>query len=116
MDLLFGKLKRAKDILSVVGPKEMEDLGDHVIARLNLDRIYYSPTGWSQRNKDKERILRYAGATGNKEFHAAIVSAYLGDHAILERYRDAHHNHRLDDFWTDFTKGARRVLGEPKPE
>lgn len=116
IDLHFGQVKRAKDILSVVGPKEMEDLGDHIIARMKLDRIYYSPTGFSQRSENKERILRYAGDTGNKEFHAEIVDAYLGDHAVLELYRAAHHNHRLDVFWTDFTKGARGVLGDSKPE
>jgi hypothetical protein len=116
IDLRFGKVKRAKDILSVVGPKEMEDLGDHIIARMNLDRIYYSPTGFSQRNEEKEKILRYAGDTGNKELHTAMVAAYRGDQAILEPYRAAHHDHRLDDFWTDFTKGARVVLGDSKPE
>lgn len=116
IDVHLGQVKRAKDILSVVGPKEMEDLGENVIARLNLDRIYYSPTGWSQRNEDKERILRYAGATGNKEFHAAMVAAYLENHAILDLYRTAHQKHRLDEFWTEFTKGARRILGDSKPE
>jgi hypothetical protein len=32
IDLNFGKVKRAKDILAIVGPKEMEVLGDRVIA------------------------------------------------------------------------------------
>jgi hypothetical protein len=76
IDQNFGKVKRAKDILAVVGPKEMEELGDAVMARLSLDRIYYSPTGWSQREKDRERILRYAGATDNPAFLAAMRNVY----------------------------------------
>lgn len=111
----FGKVKRAKDNLSIVGPKEMEDLGDRVIARLNLDRIYYSPRGSSQRAKDKDRILRYAEATGNKDFLAAMRRAYTDGHADFAEYRTAHHDYRLDDFWNDFKESARRVLGNPKP-
>lgn len=116
IDQNFGKVKRAKDILAVVGPKEMEELGDAVMARLSLDRIYYSPTGWSQRDNDRERILRYAGATGISAFHAAMRNVYDDQgHADFEAYNAAHHEHRLDNSWASFTERARRILGDAKP-
>ena len=108
-------MKRAKDILAVVGPKEMEILGDALVARLILDRIFYSPTGWSQRDKEKERILRYAGATGSGDFLAAIRACYKQGTVDFEAYRAAHHNYRLNDFWTQFATSAREIISDPRP-
>lgn len=115
IDVNFGKVKRARDVLAIVGPKEMGDLGDAVLARISLDRIFYSPTGCSQRN-DKGRILQYVEATDNKDFLVAMQAAYdAKGRPNFAAYRAAHHEYRLDIFWETFAERSRHFLDEWKP-
>ncbi len=93
----------------------MEKLGGNVVARLKLDRIYYSPTGWSQRDKNRENVLKHAEATHNREFADAMRRTYIEGLADFAKYKAAHDSYRLDDFLTAFTESARRVLGDSKP-
>lgn len=111
-----SELKRAKDILGIVGPEKMEDLGDRLIARLKLDRVYYSPTGYTQREKNKEKILQYAEETREEAFFSQLHEAIAGRRVDFEQYKAAHDSYRLEAFWIAFTEAARRVLSDPSPE
>lgn len=117
IDKKIGEVERAQDILAIVGPEEMETLGLRVIARLKLDRGYYSPEGFTNRNKvkDKERILLNAEATGNTAFLSELRSAYAEGTVNTDAFREAFHKHRLEDFWNAFNLEARTVLRESKP-
>ncbi len=117
IDRNMGEVLRAQDVLAIVGPQVMEKLGLRVIARLKLDRGYYSPTGWSDRNKPQEResILRNAEATENEDFLNALNNAYATGPVDVELFLKAFHDNRLDGFWVAFNLEARRVLMESKP-
>ena len=117
IDRKLSEVARAQDVVAIVGPEEMERLGLQVIARLKLDRGYYSPTGWSDRNKskDKESILRNAEATGNEAFLAALKAAYAKGPVDVTAFRAAFSGNRLDSLWNAFNEKARSVLKESKP-
>lgn len=110
-----GEAARSLDLLVIVGPERMITAGRHVMARLRLDWVYYSPTRWTQLGKNKARIMELAEATGDASFLLALKRAYAGDVVDLAQYRQAHHDHRLEDFWGAFTREAQKVLEDPTP-
>ncbi|MFF1253520.1 hypothetical protein ACFVYC_13605 [Pseudarthrobacter sp. NPDC058329] len=111
-----GAVTRALDLLVIVGPESMITAGRRVKARLRLDRVYYSPTRWTQLNMaNKARIMQYAEATGDAGLLADLKDAYFGGPVDLEKYRQAHRDHRLDVLWTAFTTEAQKVLENPTP-
>jgi hypothetical protein len=113
----MGELMRAQDVLAIVGPEVMEKLGLRVVARLKLDRGYFSPTGWSDRNKQHEResILRNAEATENNDLIHKLKKAYANGPVDIAVFREAFNNNRLDSLWEAFNREARSVLLESKP-
>jgi hypothetical protein len=115
IDRKFGELMRAQDILAIVGPGEMEELGKRLIARLTLDRTYYSPTGWSDRQVHKERILAQAEATGDIAFLTQLRASYTNASADVPAFWNAFHEHRLEAFWGNFNAKARDVLKRQEP-
>lgn len=115
IDRRLGDVRRAQDVLSIVGPRPMEELGKQVFARLSLDRGYYSPTGWTDRQKDRIAILARAEDTGNTDFLNQLRAAYAHDPVDVDEFRKAFHNHRLQGFWSAFTKAARCELDRPNP-
>jgi hypothetical protein len=76
IDEAFGEVARARNILAIVGPVEMEQLVKNLIARLQLDRGYYSPTGWSDRWKDRARIFERAENAGDASLLKQLRAAY----------------------------------------
>jgi hypothetical protein len=117
IDRKLGEVMRAQDVLAIVGPEEMEELGLGVIARLKLDRGYYSPTGWSSRKKpeDQASILRNAEDTGNRDLLNELRDSLKDGTVDVEAFRAAFHKHKLDSFWNAFNERARSVLKESKP-
>lgn len=112
IDEAFGEVARARNILAIVGPVKMEQLGKNLIARLQLDRGYYSPTGWSDRLEDRARILKRAEDAGNASFLAELRAAYGVDAVDVDAFRAAFSAHRLDVFWDRFNEEARLILQE----
>lgn len=111
-----GAVTRALDLLVIVGPESMITAGRHVTARLRRDRVYYSPTRWSQLSENnKARIMEYAEATGDAGLLADLRDAYSGGPVDLDKYRQAHRDHRLDVLWNAFTTQAQKVLENPTP-
>lgn len=111
-----GAVTRALDLLVIVGPESMIKAGRRVTARLRLDRIYYSPTRWTQLSvNNKARIMEYAEATGDEGLLADLKNAYSGGPVDLDKYRQAHRDHRLDVLWSAFTTEAQKVLENPTP-
>lgn len=115
IDVLMGQVKRAQDVLTIVGPKDMATLGGKVHARLKLDRGYYSPTGYTHRELDEDRILENARETGDG-FLTALRRAYAGDEFSLEKYREAFHRNPLSDLWDKFTLAARQEMDRTTPK
>jgi hypothetical protein len=96
----------------------METLGRRVVARLKLDRGYYSPEGFSHRIRpaDKERILRNVKATDNEDFLSQVKAAYDDSGAVnAAAFQAAFERHRLDGLWKAFNMKARSVIKESKP-
>lgn len=114
IDEAFGEVARARNILAIVGPVEMEQLGKKLIARLQLDRGYYSPTGWSDRWKDRARILERAEDAGNTSFLTQLRAAYGVDAVDVDAFRAAFSAHRLETFWDRFNEKARLILQEDR--
>ncbi|MBF4582337.1 hypothetical protein ITJ54_06590 [Curtobacterium sp. VKM Ac-2865] len=112
IDQELGAVKRALDVLTIVGPPEMESRARTVVARLNLDRGYYSPDGHSNRRKDKDRVLARAEETQNIAFLDGLRAAYANAAFDDEVYRAAFHNHRLAPFWDAFAADARKIIGK----
>lgn len=110
-----GAVNRALDLLVIVGPKSMITAGRHVAARLRLDRVYYSPTRWTQLSVNKAKIMEYAEATGDAGLLADLRDAYSGGPVDLDKYREVHRDHRLDVFWSAFSTEAQKVLENPTP-
>ena len=111
-----GAVARALDLLVIVGPESMITVARRVAARLRLDRIYYSPTRWTQLDvNNKAKIMEYAEATGDEGLLADMRDAYSGDAVDLDKYSQAHRNHRLDVLWSVFTTEAQKVLENPTP-
>lgn len=118
IDSRLAEVMRAQDVLSIVGPEEMEKLGRRVVARLKLDRGYYSPEGFSNRSRpaDKERILHNVKATDNDDFVRQVKAAYDSSGAVNgAAFQSAFEQHRLEGFWKAFNMKARSVIKESKP-
>lgn len=114
IDEAFGEVARARNILAIVGPVEMEQLGKNLIARLQLDRGYYSPTGWSDRWVDRARILERAEAAGDATFLTQLRAAYGVDVVDVDAFRAAFSAHRLEAVWDRFNEKARLILQEDR--
>ncbi|KTR10181.1 hypothetical protein [Curtobacterium citreum] len=112
IDRELGAVKRALDVITIVGPPEIESRARTVVARLNLDRGYYSPDGHSNRRKDKDSVLARAKETQNMALLDELRSAYADDRFDEEVYRAAFHNYRLTLFWDAFAADARRIIGK----
>lgn len=116
IDQRYGDAKRALDVLEIVGPKDMAQIGQNLMARLRLDRVFYSPTRWSQIHTNGDKILSDVKETGDLDFLAAMEQALSQGHVKLEEYRKAHADHRLETLWTTFTQKAHHVLADSKPK
>ena len=97
----------------IVGPESMSTAGRHVTAR--LDRVYYSPTRWTQLSVNKAKIMEYAEATGDAGLLADLKDAYSEGPVDLDKYRKCHRDHWLVVFWSAFTTEAQKVLENPTP-
>lgn len=112
----YGDAKRALDILEIVGPATMADLGKNLMSRLRLDRTYYSPTRWSQLQNEQAKLIGWASDTNDEAFLAAMKKALLQDPVDLDAYMQSHSDHKLETFWNRFTQEAKVVLADPKPD
>jgi hypothetical protein len=105
----------AQNVLEIVGPKYMADRGREVIARLKLDRLYYSPDRITQLLDHKDKYLQRAKDTGKNEFHRKFVELYEKERFDTAGYEALHREYPLRKFWEAFAVEARDELAKAHP-
>lgn len=106
----------ALDVLRIVGPRSMAEAGEHVVARLKLDRLLYSPTRDQQLLDSKDRYIQRAHETGDPAFARGFEELYGADSFDSAGYLALHDKHPLRGFWQCFAEDAEKELAKPYPK
>lgn len=109
IDQKMSHVKHAREVMAIVGPESVAQQGRQIIARLRIDRVYYSPTRATQL-QDRDKVLRDVAETGNEDFRAAMEQAYAGGDLDLHAYKETLRLHRLESFWNSFIEESRRIM------
>jgi hypothetical protein len=112
IDSKIVQVKYAQAVPDIVAPPEMAVLGRHVDARLRLDRWLTSSRLERQLTTEKDDLLRQAEETGNIELLTSLRNTLIPGPADRASYEAVLRQHRLDDFWEDFTPRAGAILAD----
>lgn len=109
----FGLATHAASVLRILGPDELMNAGNKVVARLRLDRRLYSPERHVDLASSKSVVLGIAKDIGDPPMLDALEAAFAQSPVSVAAYEEAHQLYRLDKAWEDFTAQAREVIGAP---
>lgn len=105
----------ALDVVSLVGPEDMAERGRQAVARLKLDRLFYSPTREKQLREEKTKHLDRAKATGDPGFHSFFADLYAREPFNMGAYERLHEQYPLRSFWNMFVLAARNEMAKDRP-
>lgn len=105
----------AQDVLAIVGPSHMADQGRQVLARLKLDRVFYSTTREEQLRNGKEKYIERARDTGEPDFGDQFAKLFDSDSFDFDAYEALHARYPLRDFWVDFASEAEEEMRKAHP-
>lgn len=105
----------AQDVLAIVGPSHMADQGRQVLARLKLDRLFYSPTREQQLRDGKEKYIQRAKETGDHAFATGFARLYDSKTFDVAAYEELHADHPLRGFWAEFASKAEEEMRKAHP-
>lgn len=109
------ELGYALDVLTIVGPEDMAARGRQIVARLKLDRLFYSTTRDQQLLEGKHKYIGRARSTGNLLFHKEFAALYTQDPFDFSAYEKLHEKYPLRTFWRSYTREARHELSKARP-
>lgn len=109
------EVEYALDVVSIVGPNDMALKGSGVVARLKMDRLFYSPTRDTQLLEGKDKYIERAEATGNSFFHQEFAALYAKEPFDVTAYEAIHAHYPLRVFWGNFVRAARDELAKDRP-
>lgn len=108
------EVNSALDVLYIVGPQGMAAMGHQLVARLSLDRLFYSPARDQLLLDRKDEYIGLAEGAGPL-MHSGFAALYKAEPFDVAAYELLHEDFPLRFFRRAFTREARSELAKAHP-